>query len=281
MRKPIVRLAAVVAVACALTSPAAAQDKGQVVAIRAGRLVDVDKGEVLRDQVIVIRGDRIEAVQPGSSKLPAGARVIDLSKFTVVPGLIDCHTHLIGDIQSADVLLPLERSEAQEVMSGVRNARATLLAGFTSVRDVGTYRAFVDAALRDAIDDGTVVGPRMEVAGAYVTVSTGAGELVEGTLVNDGILRRGETSTEAIAEKARYVCAVMAERLRGLHATQDEITAVNVYTIHPLHRLMETLVLPGLPAARQLGVTWHYTRPPVIDIEYEMDLRGVVTQWVV
>jgi len=149
-----------------------------VVAIRAGRLVDVDKSEVLRDQVIVIRGDRIEAVQPGSSKLPAGARVIDLSKFTVVPGLIDCHTHLIGDIQSADVLLPLERSEAQEAMSGVRNARATLLAGFTSVRDVGTYRAFVDAALRDAIDDGTVVGPRMEVAGAYVTVATGAGEVV-------------------------------------------------------------------------------------------------------
>ena len=149
-----------------------------MVAIRAGRLVDVDKSEVLRDQVIVIRGDRIEAVQPGSSKLPAGARVIDLSKFTVVPGLIDCHTHLIGDIQSADVLLPLERSEAQEAMSGVRNARATLLAGFTSVRDVGTYRAFVDAALRDAIDDGTVVGPRMEVAGAYVTVATGAGEVV-------------------------------------------------------------------------------------------------------
>ena len=115
----------------------------------------------------------------------------------------------------------------------------------------------------------------------HTFIVAGAGELVEGTLVNDGILRRGETSTEAIAEKARYVCAVMAERLRGLHATQDEITAVNVYTIHPLHRLMETLVLPGLPAARQLGVTWHYTRPPVIDIEYEMDLRGVVTQWVV
>ncbi len=178
MRKPIARLAAVAAITWALASPAAAQDKGQVVAVRAGRLVDVDKGEVRRDQVIVIRGDRIESVQPGSAKLPAGARVIDLSKYTVVPGLIDCHTHLIGDIQSADVLLPLERSESQEALSGVRNARATLLAGFTSVRDVGTYRAFVDVALRDAIDDGTVVGPRMEVAGAYVTVSTGAGEVV-------------------------------------------------------------------------------------------------------
>jgi imidazolonepropionase-like amidohydrolase len=149
-----------------------------VTAIRAGRLVDVEKGEIRRDQLIVIRGDRIEAIEPGSTKAPTGARLLDLSRYTVLPGLIDCHTHLIGDLQSADVLLPLERSEAQEAFSGVRNARATLMAGFTTVRDVGTYRAFVDVALRDAINDGTVIGPRMKVAGAYVTVSTGGGELV-------------------------------------------------------------------------------------------------------
>jgi imidazolonepropionase-like amidohydrolase len=149
-----------------------------VTAIRAGRLIDVDKGEIRRDQLILVRGNKIEAVEPGSAKAPSGARVLDLSRFTVLPGLIDCHTHLIGDLQSADVLEPLERSEAQEAFSGVRNARATLLAGFTTVRDVGTYRAFVDVALRDAINDGTVIGPRMKVAGAYVTVSTGGGELV-------------------------------------------------------------------------------------------------------
>jgi imidazolonepropionase-like amidohydrolase len=147
-------------------------------AIRACRLVDVEKGEVRRDQLVLVRGVRIEAVLPGSAKLPSGARLIDLSRYTVLPGLIDCHAHLVGDATSADVLLPLERSEAQEAFSGVRNARATLLAGFTTVRDVGTYRAFVDVALRDAINDGNVMGPRMKVAGAYVTVSTGAGELV-------------------------------------------------------------------------------------------------------
>lgn len=148
-----------------------------ITAIKAGRFIDVAKGEVRTNQVILIRGERIEAVQGASASIPKGARIIDLSGSTVMPGLIDCHTHLADPIQGASSADPLTTSGAQNAFTGVRQARATLMAGFTTVRDVGTFRAFVDVALRDAINDGTVIGPRMKVAGAYVTVSSGGGEV--------------------------------------------------------------------------------------------------------
>lgn len=146
--------------------------------IRAGRLIDVDAGEVRTAQAIAVRGDRIESVTDDGGRVPDGASVVDLSGMTVLPGLIDCHTHLIGEIESGHGYARLvQRSGAQEALSGVRNARETIHAGFTSVRDVGTFRALVDVALRDAIEAGDVLGPRMLCAGAYVTCSGGGGDV--------------------------------------------------------------------------------------------------------
>ena len=147
---------------------------GDLTRIRAGWLIDVVAGEVLRDRVIGIRGDRIESIGDDD-----GSPVeIDLPEHTVLPGLIDCHSHLIGEIEGGHGYAALvQRTGAQEALTGVRNARDTVRAGFTSVRDVGTFRAFVDVALRDAIEAGDVLGPRMLCAGAYVTCSGGGGDV--------------------------------------------------------------------------------------------------------
>src|SRR5919109_992047 len=181
-------------------------EHGERLAIRAGRLVDVDAGEVLDGRVLLVEGERVAGVLAAGEPVPAGSRELDLSGHTVLPGLIDCHTHLVGEVQGAQV--PLDRSAAQEAFSGVRNARATVMAGFTTVRDVGTYRAFVDVALRDAIDDGTVIGPRMAVAGAYVTVPGGGGEIT-GLTPDVGLpadVRFGVASSPAeVRERARAI----------------------------------------------------------------------------
>lgn len=146
-----------------------------VTVIRAGKLIDVDAGKVLSDQLIVVRNGKIEAIGE-NLRIPAGATVIDLSKMTVLPGLIDCHTHL-ADILDADPLIVLQKSAAEIAYETIPNARVTLLAGFTTVRDVGVYRAFNDVAMRDAIARGYIIGPRMFVAGAYITISQGAGAM--------------------------------------------------------------------------------------------------------
>ncbi len=177
-----------------------------LIVIRAGALVDVERGEVIREPRIVVRGERIAAILTAADPLPPGARTVDLRAATLLPGLVDLHTHLIGDIQSASPTAPLETSAPQDVLLGVANARRTLEAGFTTVRDVGTYRGLLDVTLRDAIDGGTVVGPRMAVAGAYLTRPGGGGEVtgLPGGRVPPEEFRRGVARTpEEVRRRVR------------------------------------------------------------------------------
>jgi imidazolonepropionase-like amidohydrolase len=158
----------------AVFSHAAAGADRIVTVIRAGHLIDTDSGRVLDSQMLLVR-DGVIAEMGTAIEVPAGARVVDLSGYTVLPGLIDAHTHLTIDSKNQDPLAELEHTAAERAFGSLPNARAVLLAGFTTVRDLGSYRALVDVALRDAINRGDVVGPRMYVAGAYVTITGGAG----------------------------------------------------------------------------------------------------------
>jgi imidazolonepropionase-like amidohydrolase len=155
-------------------SHAAARSDGVETVIRAGHLIDTESGRVLDSQTLLVR-DGVIAEIGATIQIPAGARIVDLTGYTVLPGLIDAHTHLTIDSNNQDPLAELEHTAAERALGSLPNARAVLLAGFTTVRDVGSYRALVDVALRDAINRGDVVGPRMYVAGAYVTITGGAG----------------------------------------------------------------------------------------------------------
>jgi len=211
------RRAALLTLLSCLCIPFATAARAETVVVHAGRMLDVEQGRYLEDRAIRIEDGRITSITPWTAASRGGSRLIDWSKYTVLPGLIDLHTHLVGDISSADVTAPLSSSAARDALMGVAHARATLSAGFTTVRDVGTYRAFVDVALRNAINAGQVEGPRMYVAGAYVTVTHGGGEvtgLPEGVAIPDE-MRRGLADNEAeVRQRVRELLAGGADLIK-------------------------------------------------------------------
>jgi imidazolonepropionase-like amidohydrolase len=187
--------------------------------VLAGRLVDVLAGDVLTDRALVLDGDRIEDVVPASGA-PSGTPTIDLSARTVLPGLIDSHAHLIGELDEGQGYAYLvSRSSAQEALTGVTNALATLLGGVTTVRDVGTFHAFVDIALREAIEDGRIPGPRMMCAGAYVTCPGGGGDItgLPPEVPVPSELRMGvSTGPDEVRANARRIFAAGADFIKVL-----------------------------------------------------------------
>ena len=144
--------------------------RAQVTAIKAGKLVDPDSGATASNQIIIVEGGKIKAVGAGLA-IPNGATVIDLSRFTVLPGLFDAHTHMCQttspdnrDLFTTDI----QQTGSYRAILGVVNARAMLESGFTTIRDVGNSGNYADTSLRKAIEDGLVPGPTIVNAGRII-----------------------------------------------------------------------------------------------------------------
>lgn len=171
-------------------------------AIHVGHLIDPERGIVDRDRLVVLRDGRIASIGPwrGAERRDA----LDWSKRWVMPGLIDLHTHVAdGFGSSSDPAEPLKHSAEATILKGAEAARIMLHSGFTTVRDVGVYRGLADVALRDAIAAGRVEGPRMFVAGGYLTIPGGGGAVTgapKGTAIGPEF-RIGEARNPAEARR--------------------------------------------------------------------------------
>ncbi len=178
--------------------PAAAQQR---VAIHAGRLLDVRTGNTRSDVYISVQDERIGAIERSA---PAGVRVIDLSRQTVLPGLCDCHAHILGDPKDWNPTAGLRMSSAQGALWGARNLREWLERGFTMLRDAGeSDSGYGQIALRDSIRMGLIPGPRMQVSGGFVSVTGGHGDA--DVLAPDQALPRRFNLADTVEEVSRAV----------------------------------------------------------------------------
>lgn len=166
---------AIVAMLLASTAPARAGD----IAVHAGTLIDGTGAAPAHNVTVLIHDDRITAIQPGFTA-PAGAQVIDLSQATVLPGLIDCHDHITASFHRGDPIRnAVTRTTYDDEVDGITNARAELLAGFTTIRDVGASTPVI-VAIKRAIDAGSIPGPRMWVSGEALGPTGGHGDPANG-----------------------------------------------------------------------------------------------------
>ena len=175
---------------------------GRTVLVRAARIIDGLGGAPIRDGGVLIRGDRIERVGPAAGM--TAEQVIDLGTATVLPGLIDLHTHLTDEVGTNWESALLTTTPGRAAIYGAVNARTTLLAGFTSARDMGPTWPYVDIDLRYAIDKGSVPGPRLQVAGNYVSATGGAGDARQFSIYVDvPIVRNLADGVDQVRQAAR------------------------------------------------------------------------------
>lgn len=247
-------------------------DSTRVVAIRAGRLIDGRGGDPLEDVTIVVRGDRIEAVGADVA-VPGGAEVLDLSDHTVMPGFMDMHTHITGDPSGGDPDVGLHQWPGYGAIVGAKNARKTLLAGFTTIRNVGAD-GFEDVALRDAIADGLVPGPRIFTAAHGLGITGGHCDLnsfAPGVLDEPGIEAGKANSDAGFRDAVHYQIKYGADLIKfcatGGVLSQGDAVGVQQLTEDQMRAIVETARLAertvaahahgneGIKAAVRAGVS--------------------------
>lgn len=164
----------------AQTVPGAPNAAKQIMIVRAAHLLNVRDGRVLADQAILVEGDRIRQVGPAPSVIAEfgrNAKVIDLGNATLLPGLIDCHDHILGNPKDQSSTASLRMSSPQQALWGLHNLQIWLAHGFTALRDAGeSDLAYGQLALRNSINQGLVEGPRIVSAGSFISVTGGHGD---------------------------------------------------------------------------------------------------------
>jgi imidazolonepropionase-like amidohydrolase len=263
-------MVAALAAACMATTAQA-----QTVYVRAGHLVDPERGTVEGPRVLRVVDGRVAAIGP-DGPLPAGAKVVDWSGYTVLPGLIDMHVHLADPGETNNPAEPLLHSAIEVAYLGARNARTTLFAGFTTVHDVGCFRAFGDVELRDAINRGDVIGPRMSAVGAYITVPGGGGEvtgLSPDVHVPDDMRAGVVTSAADVTLKVNYLFQHGADSIK-LIAT-GAVFAIG--TVAGQQELTEDEMRAAVDVARARGswVTAHAHGAEGIKAAIRAGVRGI------
>jgi imidazolonepropionase-like amidohydrolase len=241
------RVAVAAAFFCLLAVGANAQEarNERVVAVRAGRLIDVTTGSVIENATILIRGDHIEAVGR-DVRPPAGAQLIDLSGHTVMPGFIDMHTHITGDPSGGYSDHTLHEWPGYDAIVGVKNARKTLLAGFTTIRNVGSSD-WADIALRDAINKGVVPGPRvfaaansMGITGGHCDTNGYRPDLRAEPGPETGIANGIDEARKAVRYQVKYGADVIKICATGGVLSAGDAVGVPQYTLEEMKAIVET-----------------------------------------